>query len=93
MVSDMTKVEISERTAKDAVESTLKRMRERKEHWKNLAPPCPEDGQPGIYVEMLVTPPPVTAAVYRCPGGDMFSWREGVGAKLLSNQKDPSEQR
>lgn len=87
----MTKVEIAERTAEEAVKRTLKRREERREHWENLTPPCPEDGQPGIFVEMLVTPPPVTAAVYRCPDGDMFSWREGVGAKFLSNRKETSK--
>lgn len=87
----MTKVEIAERTEEEIVKSTLKHIERVKEHYENLAPPCPADGQSGTFVEMLVAPPPVTAALYRCVEGHDFSWREGVGAKLLSSQKKTSQ--
>jgi len=83
----MKKVETDRRTDKEIVMSTLEHMDRVKEYYEHLTPPCPSDNQPGTFVEHLVTPPPVTAAVYTCPAGDVFSWREGVGATLLPSRK------
>ena len=84
----MKKIETDRRTDKEIEKSTLELMDRVKEYYENLTPPCPLDNQPGTFVEPLVTPPPVTAAVYTCPAGDVYSWREGIGAKLLSSRKE-----